>query len=64
MARRMNWTEFTEILEFRAVASQAVQILDGDTKSTMSFKKELGVVTNIIQLVIVIIIVVVALLTE
>ena len=47
MARRMNWTEFTEILEFRAVASQAVQILDGNTESAVAFKKKVGVVTNI-----------------
>ena len=43
----MDWAEFVKILKSRAVASQAVQILDGNTECTMSFKKEVGVVTNI-----------------
>ena len=47
MARRMNWTEFTKILISRAVASQAVQILDGNTESAVAFRKKVGVVTNI-----------------
>ena len=38
---------FVTILKSRAVASQVMQILDGDTESAMSFKKEVGVVTNI-----------------
>ena len=46
MARNMDGAEFAKMLKFRAVASQAVQILGGDTESTMSFKKEVGVVTN------------------
>ena len=29
------------------MASQAKKILEGDTENTMSFKKEMGVVTNI-----------------
>ena len=46
MARSMDWTVFAKMLKFRAVASQAVQILDEDTENTMHFKKEVGVVTN------------------
>ena len=42
----MDWTVFAKMLKFRAVASQAVQILDEDTKSTMFVKKEVSVVTN------------------
>ena len=46
MARSMDRAQFARILKSRVVARQAVQILDRDTESTMSFKKEVGVVTN------------------
>ena len=46
MAKSMDWAAFVWILKSRAVASQAVQILE-DTESTTSFKKEVDVVTNI-----------------
>ena len=39
MARSMDWAKFARILKSRAVASQAEQILNGDTENTMSFKK-------------------------
>ena len=46
MARSMDWAEFARILRSRAVASQAVQILNEDTENTMSFKKEVGAVKH------------------
>ena len=47
MATSIDWAELIIIVKPRAVAYQAVQVLDGGTESTMPFKKEVGVVTNI-----------------
>ena len=42
----MDWSEFARILESKAVASQAVQLLDGNTENK-SMENEVGVVNNI-----------------
>ena len=47
MAKSVIWAEFVKILKFRAVASQAVQILDG---AQCLFKKEVDVVNKIYRI--------------
>ena len=46
MTRRLDLTEFKRLFKSRAVSKQAVQILNKDTESTTSIKKEVSIVRN------------------
>ena len=45
--RGPDWNELTRILKARSMAKQAAKIINRDTKSATSIKKEIGVISNI-----------------